>query len=71
MRDNDVKRFSVTKKDKEILLEIEQELSEGADLNTAVSRHDFQTVTIKRHHGKNVQISRTVPKRISRKKLGS
>src|SRR5439155_4997525 len=58
MRDDDVKRFSVTKKwDKEILLEIEQELPEGADLNTAVSSHDFQTVTIKRHEGKNVRIS--------------
>ena len=69
MRDNDVKRFSVTKKYKEILLEIEQELPEGADLNTAVSSHDFQTVTIKRHEGKNVWISRTMPKKISREKI--
>src|SRR5712691_9228396 len=70
MRDNHVKRFSVTKKwDKEILLEIEQELPEGADLNTAVSSHDFHTVTIKRHGGKNVRISRTVPKKISREKI--
>ena len=70
MRDNDVKRFSVTKKwDKEILLEIEQELPEGADLNTAVSSYDFQTVTIKRHEGKNVRISRTMPKKISREKI--
>ena len=72
MRGNDVKRFSVTKKwDKQILLEIEQELPEGADLNTAVSSYDFQTVTIKRHGGKNVRISRTVPKRISRERFGS
>jgi len=70
MRHNDVKRFSVTKKwEKEILLEIEQELPEGADLNSAVSSHDFQTVTIKRHEGKNVRISRTMPKKISREKI--
>ena len=70
MRHNDVKRFSVTKKwEKEILLEIEQELPEGADLNTAVSSHDFQTVTISRHEGKNVRISRTMPKKISREKI--
>ena len=70
MRHNDVKRFSVTKKwEKEILLEIQQELPEGADLNTAVSSHDFQTVTIKRHEGKNVRISRTMPKKISREKI--
>ena len=48
MRDNDIQRFSVTKKgDKEILLENEQELPKGADLNTAVSTYNFQTVTIK------------------------
>jgi len=69
MRDNDVKRFSVMKKYKEILFEIEQELPEGADLNTAVSSHDFQTVTISRHEGKNVRISRTMPKKISREKI--
>ena len=69
MRDDDVKRFIVTARDKEILLELEQELQEGTDLNTAVGGHDFQTVTIKRHEGKNVRISRTVPKKISREKI--
>ena len=69
MRDDDVKRFIVTARDKEILLELEQELPEGTDLNTAVSGHDFQTVTIKRHEGKNVRISRTMPKKISREKI--
>src|SRR5439155_13359167 len=68
MRDN-VKRFIVTARDKEILLELEQELQEGTDLNTAVGGHDFQTVTIKRHEGKNVRISRTMPKKISRQKI--
>ena len=69
MRDDDVKRFIVTARDKEILLELEQELQEGTDLNTAVGGHDFQTVTIKRHEGKNVRISRTMPKKISREKI--
>jgi hypothetical protein len=69
MRDDDVKRFIVTARDNEILLEIEQELPEGTDLNTAASGHDFQTVTIKRHEGKNVRISRTMPKKISREKI--
>ena len=69
MRDADVKRFIVTARDKEILLELEQELQEGTDLNTAVGGHDFQTVTIKRHEGKNVRISRTMPKKISRGKI--
>ncbi len=54
---------------KKSLLELEQELPEGTDLNTAVSGHDFQTVTIKRHEGKNVRISRTMPKKISREKI--
>ena len=69
MRDKDVKRFSVTARGKEILLQIEQELPEGTDLNTAVSGHDFQTVSVKRHEGKNVRISRTMPKKISREKI--
>src|SRR6185369_9486356 len=69
MRDNDVQRFIVTKKgDDEILLENEQELPKGADLNTAVCSHNFQTVIIKRHEGQNVRISRTMPKKISRRK---
>ena len=70
MRDHKVKRFSVTLRGgHEILLEVEQELPDGADLNTAVSSDDFQTVVVKRHQGKNVRISRTVPKRISREKI--
>jgi hypothetical protein len=70
MRDEDVKRFTVSLKgDKEILLEIEQDVPEGADIKTAVSSHDFQTVTIKRHQGKNVRIWRTTPKKISREKI--
>ena len=47
----------------------DQELPEGTDLNTAVSGHDFQTVSVKRHEGKNVRISRTMPKKISREKI--
>jgi len=70
MRDDDVKRFSATKKgDKEILLEIAQDLPEGTDLKTTLSSHDFQTVTIKRHEGKKVRISRTMPKKFSREKI--
>lgn len=70
MRDNNLTRFIVTKKgDQEILLESEEELPTGADLNTAMCSHNFQTVTVKRHEGKNVWISRLMPKKISRRKI--
>ena len=70
MRNPDLKRFSVTPKGKkEILLEVEQELPEGQDINAAVRSHDFQTVIVKRHQGKNVRILRALPKKISREKL--
>ena len=70
LRDSTVTRFIVTKKgDEAILLESEQELPKGTDLNTAVSSHNFQTVILKRHGGQNIRISRTTPRKISRGNL--
>lgn len=67
MGDDTVTRFTVTKRGGEgILLENEQELPKGADLIAAVSSQKFQTLTIKRHEGQTVRVSRTISLKISK-----
>jgi DNA-binding transcriptional MerR regulator len=70
MRNPNFKRFSVTRKgQRQILLEMEQELPDDTHINMAVSSHDFQTFVVKRRQGKTGRISRTEFKKISRERI--
>jgi hypothetical protein len=73
IRQGDYKRVSLTKKnEEEMLLEVEQELSPPdiarADLNKIMAEHDFQTVTVSRHGGRNTRVKRTLPIPLKAKK---
>jgi hypothetical protein len=72
IREGAYKRVILTKKnDEEMLLEVEQEWyssdARKADLNSILNEHDFQTVTVSRHAGKNVRVKRTRPIPLKRK----
>ena len=71
IRQGDYKRVTLTKKnDSEMLLEVEQDLSGSEavkDLNAVIAEHDFQTLTVSRHAGKNVRVKRTLPVPLKRK----
>jgi hypothetical protein len=73
IRQGDYKRVSLTKKnEEEMLLEVEQELSlpdaARADLNSIMAEHDFQTVTVSRHAGRNTRVKQTLPSPLKAKK---
>jgi len=73
IRQGDYKRVSLTKKnEEEMLLEVEQELSPSdaarADLKSIMAEHDFQTVTVSRHGGRNTRVKRTLPTPLKVKK---
>lgn len=71
IRNRDYKRVILTKRnDEEVLLEVEQDLSgsdAAKDLNAVIAEHDFQTLTVSRHAGKNVRVKRTLPIPLRRK----
>jgi len=71
IRQRDYRQVTLTKKnDTEMLLEVHEDLSgsEAAkDLQTVVAEHDFQTLTISRHAGRNVRVKRTLPIPLKRK----
>jgi DNA-binding transcriptional MerR regulator len=75
IRQGDYKRVILTKKnDSEMLLEVEQDLSgfdTVKDLNAVIAEHDFQTLTVSRHAGKNVRVKRTLPIPLKRKQSKS
>ncbi len=73
IRDRDYKRVVLTKKNGEdMFLEVEQELSTSGDAKTQMdsilSEHDFQTVTVSRVAGKNVRVMRKRPILLKRSK---
>jgi len=53
-------------------LDVEQELSASdaakVDLNSILAEHDFQTVTVSRHAGRNLRVKRTLPIPLKHKK---
>jgi hypothetical protein len=60
IRLGDYEQVKLTKKnDAEMLLDVQQDLSEfeaAKDPNSTIVEHDFQTLTVSRHAGKNVRV---------------
>jgi len=71
MRTPNLSKFSVIQRnDKEVMLEIEVEAENGADIQKELEDEDFQTVVVNRQDGKNIRISRKIVKKVAKVRFG-